>query len=60
MGFRNIKVFNFSLLVKQGWRLLQTSESMIAKVMQEIYYSSSSFMEARVDNKRSYAWHEVY
>ncbi|KAI5677996.1 hypothetical protein M9H77_08946 [Catharanthus roseus] len=50
----------FDSVLQQGWRLLQTSESMIAKVMQEIYYSSSSFMEARVDNKRSYAWRSIW
>jgi len=43
MGFRDLQVFNTALLAKQGWRLMQHPDSMVATVMRNISGKSLSY-----------------
>jgi hypothetical protein len=49
MGFRDLAMFNSALLAKQGWRLLQHLDSLVARIMQEKYFPSGDFMQAQWD-----------
>jgi hypothetical protein len=44
MGFRDLETFNLALLAKQGWRLLQNPDSLVAKIFKEKYYSHGNFL----------------
>ncbi|KAK2642496.1 hypothetical protein Ddye_024259 [Dipteronia dyeriana] len=45
MGFRDLSVFNKALLAKQGWRLVKTPDSLVARVLKGVYYPTSSFLK---------------
>jgi hypothetical protein len=38
MGFRNLICFNKALLAKQCWRLIQSSESLVGRIIKAKYY----------------------
>jgi len=56
MGFRDIEAFNLSLLSKQGWRIIQYPDSLVATILREKYFPSDSFCNARVGSRPSYIW----
>jgi hypothetical protein len=54
-----LEVFKKALLAKQGWRLLQAPNSLVARIMQEKYYSGGNFPEAQKGRRSSYAWRSI-
>jgi hypothetical protein len=59
MGFRDIQLFNQSMLAKQGWRLLTKPNSLCAKVLKGKYYPNSDFMSARRKRNSSHTWRAI-
>ncbi|XP_019175759.1 PREDICTED: uncharacterized protein LOC109171082 [Ipomoea nil] len=59
MGFKRIREFNIALLAKQGWRLLTSTESLVARVFKARYYPTSSFYEATIGGNPSYVWRSI-
>ena len=59
MGFWNLSMFNQSLLAKQGWRLMQQTDSLLYLVLKAKYFPTCSFMEASVPSHSSYAWRSI-
>jgi hypothetical protein len=59
LGFRDIELFNLALLAKQGWRLLQQPDSLLAQIFKEKYYLNGSFLESSLGRQPSYAWRSI-
>jgi hypothetical protein len=60
LGFRDLEWFNLALLAKQGWRLLQNPDSLVAKILKEKYYPHSEFLDASLGRQPSYVWRSFW
>ncbi|CAN1126729.1 Putative ribonuclease H protein At1g65750 [Linum perenne] len=56
LGFKNFQAFNQALLAKQGWLLLFKPDSLIARTFKGRYFPSTSFLEANLGGRPSWAW----
>lgn len=59
LGFRDIEVFNDSLLPKQSWRLLRNPSSLIARVLLGKYCHTTPFMECSLPSWPSHGWRSI-
>lgn len=59
MSFREMEAFNFVLLAKQGWHLLQQPRSLVGRVLSAKYHHNVSFMEAKLEVGVSFAWRSI-
>ena len=55
IGFRNLKSSNKALLAKQGWRILQKLDSLVASIMKAKYYPHGTLLEAKEGTRPSLA-----
>ena len=60
LDFRDFQCFNKALLAKQSWRLCQTPDSFLAKIMEGKYYSGSNILEENLRARPFYAWRSIY
>ena len=56
MGFRNFQAFNIFMVAKQGWRILQKPDSLLAKFLKARYF----FLEADIGHNPSHAWRSIW
>ncbi|KAK9991789.1 hypothetical protein SO802_026774 [Lithocarpus litseifolius] len=59
MGFRDLAMFNDSLLAKQAWRLLHNKQSLFYKVFKACFFPNTLIMEASDSRMGSYAWNSI-
>ena len=59
MGFRDLVLYNDSLLAKQAWHLLQNETSLFYKVFKARYFPNTSILEAHDSRLGSYAWRSI-
>jgi ribonuclease HI len=59
MGFRDFTSFNMALLAKQGWRMLKSPDSLIARIMKAKYFPNCSILEATQGRNPSFAWRSI-
>ncbi|KAA3466908.1 reverse transcriptase [Gossypium australe] len=60
MGFRSMAQFNIALLAKQGWRLLNSPDSLVARLFKAKYFSDSDFRNSSLGNSSSYVWCSIW
>jgi hypothetical protein len=60
MGFRDLMCFNKALLEKQCWRLFQSTDSLISRIMKAKYYLESSILETNLGTKTIFAWSSIH
>lgn len=49
-----------ALLDKQGWRILQNTNSLLHKIYKPKYFSKCDLFEAKLGQNPSYAWHGIW
>uniref|UniRef100_A0A803QCV6 CCHC-type domain-containing protein n=1 Tax=Cannabis sativa TaxID=3483 RepID=A0A803QCV6_CANSA len=59
MGFKDLEKFNQALLAKQGWKIINNPQSMLARVLKACYYTNSSFLEAKIGGYGSFMWRSI-
>ena len=59
LGFRDIDLFNLSLLARQAWRIIHTPSTLSAKILKAKYYPASSFLEAELGSRPSQIWRSI-
>ncbi|XP_031116576.1 uncharacterized protein LOC116020230 [Ipomoea triloba] len=59
LGFKNLHKFNVALLVKQGWRLLTTPNSLAGRLYKARYYPKSDFLEVSMGTNPSFCWRSI-
>jgi len=60
LGFKDLNCFNKALLAKQGWRLCQNPSSLLGSILKATYFLNSSFLEASLGKRPSYAWRSIF
>lgn len=57
LGLCQLRIFNQTLLSKNGWKLLHDNESLwAAKVFKAKYFPTPSFLEVSMTSRPSYLW----
>ncbi|KAL5564766.1 hypothetical protein UlMin_027930 [Ulmus minor] len=59
MGFRDLRLFNKAILAKQAWRIHTQPSSLVARVLQGFYFTSSSFLQVKKSNGASFVWRNI-
>lgn len=59
-GFLNLTKFNVALLVNQGWRLIENSDSLLARVLKEKYFPHCDFFNSILKTNASYTWRSLW
>lgn len=59
MGFRDLAMFNDSLLAKQAWKLLQNKTSLFYRVFKVKFFPNCTIMEAKDSRSGSYSWRSI-
>ena len=59
MGFKDLTLFNDTLLAKQTWRLLHNKNSLFYQVFKFKFSLNCSVMEAKDSRMGSYAWRSI-
>jgi hypothetical protein len=60
LGYRDLESFNLALLAKQGWRLLQFPDTLMATVLRQKYYPTETFLNSQLGRNPSYAWRSIW
>lgn len=59
MGFKNLHAYNLAMLDKQGWHLVSSPNSLIARLYKAVYFSYGNFLNADLGDAPSFSWHSI-
>ena len=59
IGFRDLRLFNQALLARQGWRLMQNPQSLVARLLKAKYFPHADFLDAAIPVNASYVWRSI-
>ncbi|KAM1161283.1 hypothetical protein ACFX2B_000399 [Malus domestica] len=57
--FWNLYALNFSLLAKQGWRLINDHSSSVARVLEAKYIPNSLILDASMEVNELFCWRSL-
>lgn len=56
LGFRELKLFNLALLAHQAWQILQSPESLCARLLKDVYFPDRTVLTAELGSHPSHIW----
>jgi hypothetical protein len=59
LGFRDTRLFNQALLVKQAWRLIQCPDTLCARLLKAKYFPNGSIIDTVFTGIASTTWHAI-
>lgn len=59
LGFRDLKSFNFALLAKKRWKIMQDTSTLLHKLCKASYFSNNNFNESKLGHNSSYVWRGI-
>ncbi|GKV31652.1 hypothetical protein SLEP1_g40324 [Rubroshorea leprosula] len=59
MGFKDLHCFNLAMLARLAWRIIQNPNALWVRVLKGLYFSNSSFLNARKGSHLSWAWSTI-
>ena len=59
MSFKDLALFNETLLAKKTWRLLHNKNSLFYRVFKSRFFPNCSIMDAKEGRGGSYAWKSI-
>ena len=59
LGFKQLHLFNITMLGKQLWKLLTCPDSLVAKIIKARYYLRTSVLQASVGHNLNYMWRSI-
>ena len=59
LGFRDVELFNLTLLERQAWRLLKEQEMLNARALKARYYLISHLLDATLGAAPSQVWRSI-
>ncbi|XP_050207258.1 uncharacterized protein LOC126656694 [Mercurialis annua] len=59
LGFKNLILFNQSLLAKQLWRVMQAPNSLVYKLLQGRYFPHKHILQATLGHNPSWGWRSL-
>jgi hypothetical protein len=60
LGFRDFQSFNNAMIAKQGWRIMNNPDSLLARVLKARYFPNSSLFNADLGYNPSYSWKSLW
>ncbi|XP_012851547.1 PREDICTED: uncharacterized protein LOC105971242 [Erythranthe guttata] len=60
LGFRDLKAFNFALLVKQAWRIFTNPDLLLSKIIYARYFPNGYLFNANVGFRPSATWRSIW
>ena len=59
IDFRDLRAFNFSMLAKQGWRLLHDDNYLVYKCLKARYFPRTHLFDAKESPNCSFVWKSI-
>jgi hypothetical protein len=59
MGFKDLTVFNLSMLGKQGWKLQTDNDSLVSRIFKARYFPHGTYLTASLGHNPSYVWRSI-
>lgn len=60
LGFRDLEAFNLALLARQLWRLMQSTLSLVYRLLKARYFPTTGILDASIGRYASYTWRSLW
>ena len=60
LGFRDLRLFNLSLLGKLGWNLLTKPHTLVARVFKEKYFPLWDYLSSNLGSNPIFVWKSIW